>query len=155
RMAEASLLGLVAAVALPLAYASAVRRGWRFGVALPVAALGYVAVAVLLSSLPVLGIAPRLGLALTAILAASVLGGRITDPPARGIGRAMLSSPSRAFILRAAIPAVYVLMLSVVQALAGPTEAGLVSTFPSISLVVLAVTHLEVGPSDASRIARV
>jgi len=154
RMAEANLLGLVAAVALPLAYAAAVRRGWRFGMALPVAALGYAAVAVLLGSLPALGIAQRLGLATTVILAASVLGGRITDPPVSGRGAPALPSPSRVIVLRTAIPTVYALVVSVVQTLAGPSDAGLVSTFPSISLVVLAVTHLEAGAAEASRIAR-
>jgi hypothetical protein len=38
---------------------------------------------------------------------------------------------------------------------AGPAWAGLVSTFPSMSLVVLAVTHLEAGPAEACRIAKV
>ena len=39
--------------------------------------------------------------------------------------------------------------------LAGPSWAGLVSTFPSLSLVVLIVTYLESGPAEASRIAQV
>lgn len=151
-MAEANLLGLVAAVALPLAYAQAVRLGCRLAPALLGAASGYVAVAAFLASLPVLGVAPRLALATTAIFCASALGGRIADPPA---GRQTLaSSPSRALVLRSIIPTIYVLMVAVVQTVAGPGTAGLVSTFPSMSLVVLAVTHLEAGPSEASRIAR-
>ena len=52
------------------------------------------------------------------------------------------------------IPTIYVLVVAAVQTVAGPSRAGLVTTFPSMSLVVLAVTHLEVGPSEASRIAR-
>ena len=56
---------------------------------------------------------------------------------------------------RTAIPAIYGLVLGVVQRMAGPSWAGLVSTFPSMSLVVLAVTHLEAGPAEASRIAKV
>ena len=42
-MADASLLGLIAAVSLPMAYAQAVRRGWGLPAALTaaIAALGY------------------------------------------------------------------------------------------------------------------
>jgi hypothetical protein len=151
-MAEANLLGLVAAVALPLAYAQAVRSGCRLGPALLGAVAGYFAVAVLLASLPVLGVAPRLGLATTVILAASALGGRIADPPEAR--RTSTPSPSRALVLRSLIPTIYVLVVAAVQTVASPSQAGLVTTFPSMSLVVLAVTHLEVGPSEASRIAR-
>ncbi len=151
-MAEANLLGLVAAVALPLIYAEAVRRGCRLAPALLAAVLGYVAVAVLLASLPVLGVALRLGLATIVILAASALGDRIADPPGRM--RTSVPSPSRALVFRSVIPTIYVLVVAAVQTVAGPSRAGLVTTFPSISLVVLAVTHLEVGPCEASRIAR-
>ncbi len=52
------------------------------------------------------------------------------------------------------IPTFYVLVVGVVQTVSGPSTAGLVSTFPSMSLVVLAVTHLEAGAAEASRIAR-
>ena len=41
------------------------------------------------------------------------------------------------------------------ERLAGPSWAGLLSTFPSLSLVVLIVTYLEAGPAEASRIAQV
>ena len=57
--------------------------------------------------------------------------------------------------VRTAIPAIYGLVLGMVQMMAGPSWAGLVSTFPSMSLVVLAVTHLEAGPAETSRIAKV
>ena len=56
---------------------------------------------------------------------------------------------------RTAIPAIYGLTLGVVQRIGGPGCAGLVSTFPSMSLVVLAVTHLEAGPAETSRIAKI
>jgi hypothetical protein len=151
-MAEANLLGLVAAVALPLAYAQGVRTGCRLAPALFGAVAGYFAVAVLLASLPVMGVAARLALATTVILAASGLGGRIADPSL--IRRTSKLTPSRAFVFRSAVPTIYVLLVAVVQAVAGPSWAGLVSTFPSMSLVVLAVTHLEVGPFEAGRIAR-
>jgi len=152
RMAEANLLGLVAAVALPLAYAQAVRQTSRLAPALLGAALGYVAVAAFLATLPVLGVVPRLVLATTVILTASALAGRIADPPASR--RNFTSSSSRAVVFRALVPTIYVVVVAGVQTMAGPSPAGLVSAFPSMSLVVLAVTHLEVGPSEASRIAR-
>ena len=57
--------------------------------------------------------------------------------------------------VRTAIPAVYVLVLGIAEHMAGPGWAGLMSTFPSMSLVVLVVTHLEAGPAEASRIAKV
>jgi hypothetical protein len=151
-MAEANLLGLVAAVALPLAYAQAVRMGCRLAPALLGAVLAYVVIAGFLAALPVMGVTSRLALAASVILTASVLGGRIADPPVSRPWNA--SSPSRALLFRSVIPTIYVLVVAVVHTVAGPSPAGLVSTFPSLSLVVLAVTHLEVGASEASRIAR-
>ncbi len=53
------------------------------------------------------------------------------------------------------MPAAYVVLLGVVQYLADPRWTGLVSTFPSMSMVVLAVTHIEAGRFEAWRIARV
>jgi hypothetical protein len=151
-MAEANLLGLVAAVVLPLAYAQAVRLRCRLAPALVGAALGYVAMAGVLASLPVLGVTPRLLLATAVILASSALASRIADPPARGTHLA--SSSSRALVFRSVVPTIYVLLVVAVQTVAGPSAAGLASAFPSMSLVLLAVTHLEVGPCEASRIAR-
>src|SRR3954447_6979397 len=42
-MADASLLGLIAAVSLPLAFAQAVRRGWKLPGALAAAVGAYIA----------------------------------------------------------------------------------------------------------------
>jgi hypothetical protein len=153
RLAEANLLGLVAATALPLAYAQVVRLGSGLVPALSAAVLGYVAVAGILGSLPAMDVVSRLGLATTTILAASALGGRIADPPPAG--ERFVPSRSRVLFFRMVIPTIYVLVVAFAQIVAGPSRAGLVSTFPSMSLVVLAVTHLEAGPSEASRIARV
>ena len=58
-------------------------------------------------------------------------------------------------VLRTATPVVYVIMLGIFEQLAGPSWAGLVSTFPSLSLVVLMVTYLEAGPGESSRMAQV
>ena len=54
-MAESSLLGLVAAVALPLAYAQAVRHGWPLPASLMAAIAAYAWVASCLGYLPDLG----------------------------------------------------------------------------------------------------
>ena len=152
-MAGSSLLGLAAAVALPLAYVQMVRLGWRLPAALAAAVAGYIVVASTLGFLPASGVLPRLGIALVAILSASYWAGRLTIPETNRAGASL--SEIQTMAVRTAIPATYVLVLGIVERMAGPGWAGLVSTFPSMSLVVLAVTHLEAGPAEASRIAKV
>jgi hypothetical protein len=152
-MAESSLLGLAAAVALPLAYAQAVRLGWRLPVALAAAVAGYLVVASTLGCLPVGGAVPRVGIAFFAILSASYWACRLPIPEGKNAGSSLSSFQTMA--LRTAIPVIYVVVLGIVQRVAGPGWAGLVGTFPSMSLVVLVVTHLEAGPGEASRIAKV
>jgi hypothetical protein len=151
-MAESSLLGLAAAVALPLAYVQMVRLGWRLPVALAAAVAGYLVVASTLGCLTADGVLPRLGIALFAILSGSYWATRLPIPQG---SRAVTSlSTFQAMAARTAIPATYVLVLGIAERVAGPSWAGLMSTFPSMSLVVLAVTHLEAGPAEASRIAK-
>jgi hypothetical protein len=152
-MAESSLLGLVAAVALPLAYIQAVRLGCGLPVALIAAVGGYLAVATGLGSIPPLGVAPRLGIAGVALLCASCLA-RTPSVPPQGRRRPN-PSPRAKIAFRCVIPALYVLVVALVDSLAGPGWTGLLGTFPSMSVVVLAVTHLEDGPQEASRIAAV
>jgi hypothetical protein len=151
-MAEASLLGLVAAVLLPLAYAQAVRLGWPLAVALTCAVTGYLAVAFGLGFLQPVGTVECLAISLAAIALASHLARRIGIPPA---------SPARVshsgtwtVVFRTAIPATYVAVVGMAATAASPTWAGLVSMFPSMSTVLLAVTHLEEGPVEASQIAQ-
>jgi hypothetical protein len=154
-MAEGSMLGLVAAVALPLGYAGAVGRGWRLPGAAAIAICAYVVVATGLGCLRVIGTFPRLALAAIAIVVATSWVGRISLH-VRNAGQHLEShSIVRTMVLRSLIPTFYVLLLGSVERLGGPGWAGLVSTFPSMSFVVLVVTHLEVGPVEASRIARV
>jgi hypothetical protein len=152
-MAESSLLGLVAAVALPLAYAEAVRLRCKLPAAPAAAVAAYIAVAYAFASFPPEGAAARLAIAVFAILSASWWAKRIPIPTESRAGISM--TPRQAMAARTAIPTVYVLALAVGQRLAGPGFMGLLSTFPSMSLVVLAMTHLEAGPADASRIAKV
>lgn len=151
-MADASLLGLVAAVALPMAYAKAVGRGWRLPSALMAAVAAYAAVASSLGLIHPAGPAHRLVIAFGSILAASVLAIRIGGPAEVPPRRA--PSSRWAAVLRTIIPVAYVVTVGVVTGFASPRWAGLVSTFPSMSTVVLAVTHLEEGAAPASRIAR-
>jgi hypothetical protein len=152
-MAESSLLGLAAAVALPLAYAQALHLGWRLPAALAAAVAGYLVVASTLGCLVAAGVLPRLGLALFAILSASYYAGRLPVPEGNRVGATL--SAFQMMAVRTAIPTTYVMVLGIVERIAGPGWAGLASTFPSMSLVVLAVTHLEAGPAEASRIAKV
>jgi hypothetical protein len=152
-MADSSLLGLAAAVALPLAYAQAVRLGWNFSASFAAAIAGYLVIAASLGFLAAVGTLSRIGIALVAILAATHWARRIPTPGGASAGASL--STFQAMAARTAIPAVYGLMLAIVQRMAGPAWAGLLSTFPSMSLVVLAVTHLEAGPAETSRIAKV
>jgi hypothetical protein len=152
-MAGSSLLGLAAAVALPSAYAQAVRRGWRLPGSLAAAVTGYLVVASTLGCMPASGVVPRLAIALFAIVSAACWARRLPIPEVSHAG--VVLSPFQVMGVRTAIPAIYVVVLGIVERVAGPGWAGLVSTFPSMSLVVLAVTHLEAGPAEASRIARV
>jgi len=154
-MAEGSMLGLLAAVALPLGYVRAVRLGWRLPGAAAIAICSYVVVATSLGCLPAIGALPRLGFAAVALVFAARLVSRIPLSVPNHTHRPVPLSNVRAMVLRSAIPALYMLLLGSVECLAGPGCAGLVSTFPSMSFVVLLVTHLEVGPLEASRIARV
>jgi hypothetical protein len=151
-MADSGLLGLIAAVALPLAYARAVREGWSFPCALGVAVAGYVLVASCLGFVHPSVSAQRLALSFGSILAASLAASRI-GPPAEVARR---SAPAGRWIpvLRTIIPVLYVVTVGIVTGVASPRWAGLVSTFPSMSTAVLAVTHLEEGAAPASRIAR-
>ena len=152
-MADASLLGLIAAVSLPLAYAQAVRRGWGLPAALAGAIAAYVAIASAAGLPPSRRIRPaRLGVSFGSILVASYLASRIGGPADAGPQRRRRDAGSA--LVRTVIPVVYVAIVGIVTSSAGPRWAGLVSTFPSMSAVVVAVTHLEAGAVEASRIAR-
>jgi hypothetical protein len=151
-MADASLLGLVAAVSLPIAYVQAVRRGWGLTVALAAAIAAYVGVASGLGYLDPGDSQIRMLVSFGSILAASYLAARIGVP----VEAPRRSTPSGRWVnlLRTLIPVVYVAIVGIASGIAGPRWAGLVSTFPSMSTVVVAVTHLEAGAVEASRIAR-
>jgi hypothetical protein len=151
-MARSSLLGLVAAVSVPLAYAQAVGRGWPLPGSIAAALAAYLAVATGLGSLQPAAAYQCLGISVGAILFASYLAGRIDGMIETPAG--FRSSRRWSTLVRTAIPVVYVVVVGIVGSAASPGCAGLVSTFPSMSTVLLIVTHLEEGPAEASRIAR-
>jgi hypothetical protein len=154
-MAEASLLGLVAAVALPLAYARAARRGWPLPAVLASAVAAYAGVASCLGLLPPLGALQRLGIASAALLAAAGWARRMPIPASSQRHDLLPLSAPRTMLLRTLPPTLYVAFLVAVEHAAGNGWSGLMSTFPSMSLAVLLVTYLEAGPVESSRIALV
>jgi hypothetical protein len=150
-MAEASLLGLVAAVAVPLIYAGALGLGWRLPGALATAVAGFALVAGGLGCLPAHGPTSGFGLAALAVLAACHVAGRI---PTAGdaAGRSELPR-SRTLALRTAVPVASLAIILALQDTAGPYWAGLLGPFPGLTLTVLVTTHLEAGPAEAGRLA--
>ncbi len=151
-MADASLLGLIAAVSLPVGFAEALRRGWRLAGAIATAVAAYVVVASGLGYLSPGESVNRLVISGGSILAASWLVSRVGVPPP---GRPTCP-PSRrsAALVRTVFPAFYVATAGLVVSMASPRWGGLVGTFPSVSTAILAVTHLEGGAAAACRIAR-
>ena len=154
QMAESGLLGLVAAVSLPLAFIGSVRLGWPLWGAIAASVGGYLLVAARLGCLPATGALPKVispprprrrgDLGGTKSEVRNVRrGGRV---PLSGFRRCSCALPLRPFTS---------CLLAIFERLAGPSWAGLVSTFPSLSLVVLVVTYLEAGPAESSRVAQV
>ncbi len=154
-MAESSLLGLVAAVSLPLVFTGAVRLKWPLWGAIGASVGGYVLVAAALGCLPAIGALSKVMVAGAALAGAASWVARIQEPQTRGNGGRVRLSRVRTMVLRTATPVIYVILLGIFERLAGPSWAGLMSTFPSLSLVVLVVTYLEAGSGESSRVARV
>jgi hypothetical protein len=151
-MAEASLLGLIAAVALPLAYAHALGRGWRLHWALGAAFAGYSGMAWVFSRIPSLEAWQCLCLCFVAILAACRLADRIPAPD--DTRNRIAPSSIRTLVLRTAIPVVCLFMVTAARDAVGARWAGFLSTFPGMTLAVLVISYLEAGPVEASRMAR-
>jgi hypothetical protein len=154
-MAESSLLGLVAAVSLPLAFTGSVRLGWPLWRTIAASVGGYLAVAATLGCLPAIGALPKVFIAAAALVGAAIWVGRRQRHETAEIGVRVPLSPIRTMVLRMAAPVSYIVLLALFERLAGPGWAGLMSTFPSLSLVVLVVTYLEAGPAEASKVAQV
>ena len=153
-MSRTSLIGLAGAVALPMAYARATRGGWRLHWSLLIGIATYLVVALAAGRLlPGEGHA-CLGAAALAVLSAVWLAARMPQEgaPDRPGDRPVSGMPAR--VLRTIMPVACLLAsLSMGEAF-GPEYAGLMSTFPGVTLSVLFMTHLESGPSSAIRMAR-
>jgi hypothetical protein len=150
--AESSLLGLVAAAALPLAYGWTIRVAPRPLLAPASAIAAYVAIAAAVRVLPGGGAAARVELALAGVLVACSLARRVRiagGEPSPSAGPWL-----RHLALGTMVPAILIVTVRTVRALGGASWAGLFTTFPAMSLAVLVATHLEAGPVAACRMAR-
>ncbi|SIO26166.1 hypothetical protein SAMN05444166_3313 [Singulisphaera sp. GP187] len=151
-MAEASLSGLVAAVALPLAFAQSIALGRRLAWSVLAAVFVYLAVAWGSVLVPDSGPAGRLAIATIAVLAACRCarwiavseGERTTNGP----------SPVHCLLLRTVVPAACLVAVTGLREHTGIRWAGLFSTFPGMTLAVLVVTYLESSPAEAGRMAK-
>lgn len=151
-MAEASLSGLVAAVALPLVFAQAMARGRPLAWSVSAAVFVYLAVACGSVLVPDSGPAGRIAIATCAVLAAC----RWADRIAIGGNEATSITPSRlrCLLLRTVVPAACLVAVTGLRELTGIRWAGLFSTFPGMTLAVLVVTYLESSPAEAGRMAK-
>jgi hypothetical protein len=160
--AEACLAGLAASATLPLAYARAVSAGWPLFAAVVAAVAGYAAVVAGLWWLPEVGAAGCLAGAAAGVAVAC----RLAEKPWPFEGSATTAEagtrlgpgrrpPSRGWVLatRAGVPAVCVLVVRALRAVAGSGWAGRFLTFPGGSLTLLVATHVEAGPDAARRLA--
>jgi len=149
RAAEIGLLGVVAAVVLPMTYGAAVGRGRGIAAAALAAVVGYILTASTLRALPNLGAMGGLGVALLGVIVGCHFARRLpVSSAAPGTGKA-----SRSILLRSAVPALFLVAIRGLRALAGPEWVGLFATFPAMSLAVLVTLHLEGGPDAACRMA--
>jgi hypothetical protein len=155
RLAEASMLGLVAAVTLPVVYALAAAKRRQLPVACCAAVAGYLAVATAMSLLPAVGPLEAAGVSVLGVAAAVCLAGR-TREEAPSCGAAFRGHRSGwgTLVLRTLIPAACMLSVYGARSIAGPDKAGLLLPFPATSLSVLVATHLESGPGHACLMAR-
>jgi hypothetical protein len=150
-MADAGLLGLAAAVALPAAYARAAGRGHRMGRALAVALACYAAAAaaVGLGGLPEVGTIGRVAIAAAAIVIADRRGRQGSGAvEARAGGRSR-----RLALSRALAPAACLMVVTALRDAAGAGWAGLLVPFPAATTALLVAAHAEAGPAAARRVA--
>jgi hypothetical protein len=152
-MSSNSLIGLAGAVALPMAYARAVLRGWKLPWAILLGISTYLVVALCAGKmLPRSGVA-NLSVACLAVVGAIGLASRIRvvedqDTDHRPLPRL----PIR--LLRTFVPMICLLSSLILGELLGAQVAGLMSTFPGMTLTILLLTHVESGAVAALRMAR-
>jgi len=153
-MSGTSLLGLVGAVVLPMAYALSVLQGWGMHRALLLGVASYLLVALTVSRLlPDRGEA-SLVVALLAVVGTNIMAGRLRGLDEVETVRRRTLSITWTRILRTAVPIACLSTSMALGEIFGPEMAGLMSTFPGLTLTVLALTHLESGPISAIKMAR-
>ncbi len=152
-MADAGLLGLIAAAALPVGFALALERGGNLLAAIATAIGAYGLVASGLGYLHRGEQVDGLVLAVAWIAAATLVVARLRVP-AHG-NRRRRRSRRASVLIRTVLPTTCLAMAGVLTSVASPAWSGLIGTFPSISTAFLAVTYLEDGPVAAIRVARV
>lgn len=152
-MADAGLLGLIAAAALPVGFASALGRGRNLPAAIATAIGAYVFAALGLGYLRPVERVDGLVLAAASIAAATLVVSRVRAP-AHGTSRRQ-RSPRASALIRTVLPTACLATAGALTSVASPGWSGLIGTFPSISTAFLAVTYLEDGPVAAVRVARV
>ncbi len=153
-MSSNSLLGLAGAVALPMAYAQAVLRGWKLPWAMLYSVATYLLVAVSASRiLPGDGLT-NLGVAIIAVCVAMTLASRIKIAHRPNLNQESGRFGGHAKLLRTLVPILCLFSSLLLGEFLGPEVAGLMSTFPGMTLTVLLLTHLETGSGSALRMAR-
>lgn len=152
RMAEQSLLGLAGAVALPLAFAEAGRRGSKLAGSVMAAFAAFLGVAWLArwlgdqvdrGALPIAALAVLTGIALSTGRGAA--GDR--DRALRGLSR------RRVLALRTLVPVACLLAVLAAGEVSGPVAAGLLATFPGLGLTLLILARVEGGARASERLA--
>jgi hypothetical protein len=150
-MAGSSLIGLVGAVVLPIAFAWAIGRGWGLSRSAAAGVAAYLVMVAVAARID-----PPAEVATPAVVIAIVLASGLATRTPIGRGRSGRVGPStaRTLALRTLVP-VACLSASVALGRAlGPSGAGLMNAFPAVTLTVLVLTELEAGTNAAIRMAR-
>ena len=150
---ETCLIGLVAAISLPVSYARAVAAGSPISRAAASSVLNYVLIALGLWWLPRAGPGASALTAASGLAVACHLAGRVSrvsglDHDGGGAIAGMWTLAGRT-----AVPVVYVALIRTIRASVGSAWSGRFITFPGGSLALLVTTHLERGPGPAFRMA--
>jgi hypothetical protein len=153
-LADASLLGLVGTVALPMTYAWAIGSGTRWGSAIVLSVAAYLAITLGVRGLGLADVGDRLAVSTIAVLAACSWAARL-QPETRPPRRRRRSGPGAPHLLiRTLVPVACLGSITLLRKTMGVEWAGLFGTFPGLSLTLLVVTHLESGAAEARKFAR-
>lgn len=153
QMAEACWTGLAAASWLPLAFAAATIAGRGRCQATAAAVLAYPVALMgvgLLAHLWGEPVAPSLA----ALAAATVVARRLGEPEAARRWERPAPSRRHVWAIRTAIPVTCLATILALGERLGPEWAGVLGTFPSVTLTALILCHVEAGPVAAVRMAR-